>query len=169
MVLKWIVRFVKIVAWIFQNWYIDFSETSHGFVKVCISRSLPNNTKFDQEFRACWNFCLDPNMAIFSLIFWDLQFIHFIQVSNICTFVGWDMPCITLKVFPSLVPHLFLLPSKYLQCGGFALPCYYWAQEANKEKLNIAFQYLKTKHMDSCNHLPLVTNTVLKSLLFGSL
>ena len=62
--------------------------------------------------------------------------------------VTWDMPCITLKVFGSPVPHLFLLPSKYLQCGGFALPCYYWAQEANKEKLNIAFQYLKTKHMD---------------------
>ena len=58
------------------------------------------------------------------------------------------MPCITLKVFGSPAPHLFLLPSKYLQCGGLVLPSYYCAPEANKEKLNIAFQYLKTKHMD---------------------
>ena len=32
---------------------------------------------------------------------------------------------------------------------GVVLPCYYCALEENKEKLNIAFQYLKTKHMDS--------------------
>ena len=36
--------------------------------------------------------------------------------------VRWDMPCITLKVFRSPVPHLFLLPSKYLQCGGLCCP-----------------------------------------------
>ena len=42
----------------------------------------------------------------------------------------------------------FYYPVNIYNVGGFALPCYYCAQEANKEKLNIAFQYLKTKHMD---------------------
>ena len=47
--------------------------------------------------------------------------LHISQISWVCLWgrnVTWDMPCITLKVFGSLVAHLFLLPSKYLQCGG---------------------------------------------------
>ena len=42
----------------------------------------------------------------------------------------------------------FYYPVNIYNVGGFARHQHYWAQEENKEKLNIAFQYLKTEHVD---------------------
>ena len=99
---------------------------------------------------------------LFVSFFCDIKYKNFWSFAHInCTYFKY-LECVCaegemlheichallLKVFGSPVPHLFLLPSKYLQCGGFARHQHYWAQEENKEKLNIAFQYLKTEHVD---------------------
>ena len=78
---KWLYGFVKIDESISLSCYMDLSKLLHGFAKdviwiaqscccCCISCPLPNktNSKFDQDFKACWSFSLILRQCLFVII-----------------------------------------------------------------------------------------------------
>ena len=108
----------------------DLSKLLHGFVRVvlCLSRPLSNKTKlkFDQDFKACWSFCLELkvlNESKYSMSWVRCAFGNIYNIHYPCKRAGSkihhknyeDVPCHSLHIAShSRIVQLVLFPVWYM-------------------------------------------------------